>query len=52
MTWKVHDHGVVTSEWDEKDQCEVLAHVFSYERVGLYYNTKKGPQHFCDLHMM
>jgi hypothetical protein len=52
MTWKVHDHGKVTSEWNEQDDCELLHHVFSYMRIGLYYNTKKGTQNFCDLHMM
>jgi hypothetical protein len=52
MTWKIHDHGKVTAEWNEEDKCEMLHHVFSYERIGLYFNTKKGPQNFCDLHMM
>jgi hypothetical protein len=50
--WKVHDHGKVTFVWDQQDRCEELSHSFSYERLGLYYLTKKVPQHFCDLHLM
>jgi hypothetical protein len=52
MTWKVHDHGKVTFVWNEQDNCEELSHSFSYERIGLYYLTKRAPQHFCDLHLM
>jgi hypothetical protein len=52
MTWKVHDHGKVNFVWDEQNNCEELSHSFSYERLGLYYLTKKAPQHFCDLHLM
>jgi hypothetical protein len=51
-TWKVHDHGKVSFEGDEKDNCEVLSYAYSYERLGLYYLTNKSPQHFCDLHLI
>jgi hypothetical protein len=49
--WKVHDDGKVTSIWNVTDDCEVSNHAFSYERIGLYYKTKKGPQHFCNIHL-
>src|SRR5262249_52884771 len=50
--WKVHDHGKVTFVWDTDDECEALSQAFSYERLGLYYQTRNGPQVFCHLHLM
>jgi hypothetical protein len=49
--YKVRDHGKVTFVWDEDDHCEALDHGYSYERLGLYYRTRNGPQPLCNLHL-
>ncbi len=48
--WKIHDHGKVTFVYNLDQQCEENEG-FSYVRLGLYYQTKKGPQNFCDVHV-
>jgi len=50
--WKVHDNGKVSYVWDMEDKCEALGHWYSYERLGLYYKTRNGPQPLCHVHLM